>query len=267
VFGVPGFQASAGPYTPGARLHRLRPPRSPVTLAHDSVLALRLGPRYDLVTMRPWYRFCRFLCQWFGVLFFLIRVKGVRDVPDEGGVLLISNHQSFFDPVLATLVLHREGNYMARDSLFANPLFRWLIRSLNAFPVRRQTADVSAIKEMMRRLKDGKVVAAFPEGTRTPDGTIGRFLPGVPAVAVKARATIVPVLIDGAFQSWPRHRLLPRPAQVRVVYGRPIPPEQLRGRDPEELAEQVRQQLIRMQRELSPAPAVRWPEKRLADRL
>ncbi|UCG32141.1 MAG: 1-acyl-sn-glycerol-3-phosphate acyltransferase, partial [Phycisphaerales bacterium] len=103
--------------------------------------------------MRPYYRFCRFWCQWFCLLFFRVRVFGRQNIPDRGGVLLVCNHQSFFDPVLVTMALHREGNYMARDTLFRNPWFRVLIKSLNAFPIRRGAADVQAVKETMRRLK------------------------------------------------------------------------------------------------------------------
>ena len=128
--------------------------------------------------MRLYYRFCRFCCQWFCLLFFRARVYGQRNVPGKGGVLLVCNHQSFFDPVLVTMALKREGNYMARDTLFENLVFRRLITSLNAFPIRRSSADVGAVKETMRRLKDGKLVVTFPEGTRTRDGSIGRFLPG-----------------------------------------------------------------------------------------
>ena len=127
-------------------------------------------------------------------------------MPATGGVLLVSNHQSFVDPVLTTMALHREGNYMARDSLFSNPWFGRLIGYLNAFPVRRGTADLAAIKESMRRLRQGRVLLLFPEGTRTPNGRIQPLLPGMFAIAKKTGVPIVPVFVDGMFQAWPRHQ-------------------------------------------------------------
>src|SRR5262245_28199568 len=108
--------------------------------------------------MRPWYRFCRWLCHGVFLVFFRGRVYGRDNVPLEGGVLLACNHQSYLDPVLATLALPRECHYMARDTLFRNPQFRRMIESLNAFPVKRGTADIGAIKETLRRLKNGALV-------------------------------------------------------------------------------------------------------------
>ncbi len=200
--------------------------------------------------MRLYYRFCRFICQMGFLLYFRGRVFGLGHVPGRGGVLLVCNHQSYLDPVLATLALHREGNYMARDSLFAKRLFRVLIESLNAFPVRRASADVGAIKETMRRLRDGKVVVTFPEATRTRDGRIGRLHGGFASVAKRAGAWVVPVVIEGAFESWPRWRRLPAPHRIVVVYGEPIAPEAAAGMPPDELVQQVRDRLVTTQTEL-----------------
>lgn len=197
--------------------------------------------------MRLSYLFCRFLCQWATVLLLNARVFGLNRFPAKGGVLLVSNHQSFMDPVLVTMALHREGNYMARDTLFENPWFRWLIRFLNAFPIKRGTADMLAIKETMRRLKDGRVVVAFPEGTRTPDGRVGPMLGGLATLAKKCRAPIVPTLIDGVYQAWPRDRMLPGRGNVIVEYGRPIEPAEYANMSPDELTEEVRRRIVAMQ--------------------
>ncbi|HQL54766.1 MAG TPA: lysophospholipid acyltransferase family protein [Phycisphaerae bacterium] len=172
--------------------------------------------------MRKGYAVCRIIAQ--ALFTFLVRgrVFGTQHVPRAGGVLLVSNHQSFLDPVLATLAIPRECNYMARDTLFRQPQFRRLIEYLNAFPVKRNTADLGAIKETLRRLKAGKVVLTFPEGTRTVDGSIGPMHAGVVLLARKARVPIVPTLILGAFESWPRNAKLPHPRPVLVAYGPPL---------------------------------------------
>ncbi len=194
--------------------------------------------------MRPYYRFCRFFCQWFFLLFCRVRVFGREHVPGTGGILLVCNHQSFFDPVLVTMALYREGNYMARDTLFQNPLFRRFIKSLNAFPIRRNTADISAVKETLRRLKSGRVVVIFPEGTRTRDGSVAPFLPGPAAVALKARCAVVPVRIDGAFLSWPKNQALPSPAPIQIRYGPALTADQTKHYTAQELAQELRRRII-----------------------
>jgi len=197
--------------------------------------------------MRAYYRVCQFFCRWFCVLLLKVRVYGAGRVPRTGGLMLVSNHQSFLDPVLLGIALPRECTYMARESLFAHPLFRGLIRSLNAFPVRRNEADIGAIKESLRRLRDGAALVIFPEGTRTTDGRIGPMLPGLAAIARKARVPIVPVLIDGMFRAWPRTRAFPGPGDVVVHYGEPIMPEAYAGLSPGALMEEIRRRLVALQ--------------------
>ncbi len=192
----------------------------------------------------------RFLSQMVFFIFARLRVSGTGRVPVAGGVLLVSNHQSMLDPVLVTLALPRECHYMARDTLFANRWFRALIESLNAFPVKRDTADLGAIREILRRLRDGGLVVTFPEGTRTADGSIGPLRPGSMLVAQRARCTVVPAVIDGAFEAWPRTARLPHPRPIRVLYGAPIPPDQVAARSPEALASQVHESMVALQRRL-----------------
>lgn len=220
----------AGPATAAAPL----PPSVPLPAAHA-------GGRRRVV--RPYYRFMRLLAQGAFVLYFQGRAFGRENVPPTGGVLLACTHQSFFDPITATCALSREGNYMARDTLFLNPLFARLIGSLNAFPVKRGMGDVGAVKETLRRLKEGKMVVVFPEGTRTRDGSIGRINANSMAVAKKAGAAIVPTVIDGAFEAWPRTRLAPSPARVYVTYAPALLPEQMRSLSGEEIAAVVEERL------------------------
>lgn len=198
--------------------------------------------------MRPWYRFCRFACHALFILYFRGRVFGRPNVPLTGGVVLACNHQSYLDPLLATLGLQRECDYMARDTLFRNPYFRRLIESLNAFPIKRATADVGAIKETLRRLKKGRLVTTFPEATRTTDGGVGAMQPGIVLIARKARVPIVPTLILGAFESWPRHAKLPRPHPIIVAYARPLTPEQIKTLPAERCIELVRERILELSR-------------------
>ncbi len=166
--------------------------------------------------------------------------------PTSGGAVYICNHQSFLDPILMSFALARPMNYMARDTLF-NGAFAKVIRSLNAFPVRRGTADLKAMKEAMRRLKTGQQVVVFAEGTRTRDGRIGPFLPGVAMLSQRAAEWTVPVLIDGAYEAWPRTQKLPHPGEIIIRYGRPIHRDQARRLSAQEFVDRVRDELIDIQ--------------------
>ncbi len=217
-----------------------------------------------MLAMRWGFRFCRFICQLVGILLLRSRVFKLHRVPLQGGVLLVSNHQSYMDPLLATMAVHREGYYMARDSLFTNRWFGRLITYVNAFPVKRGTADLMAIKETMRRLREGKMVLAFPEGTRTLDGRVGPMLAGIATVGKKCGVPIVPTLIDGVFQAWPRRQLLPGVGNVIVEYGQPITPAEYASMTPEALTEELRRRIIAMQHDWHrrvPSRRLEWYEE------
>jgi 1-acyl-sn-glycerol-3-phosphate acyltransferase len=191
------------------------------------------------------WRFLRMLIRGTFVFVFSGRVFGQRYEPRSGGALLVSNHQSFFDPVLVGLPLRRETAFMARDSLFKGRFGR-LIRYLNAFPVRRSSADIGAIKDSLRRLKSGEMVVVFPEGTRTIDGGVAPMQPGISLLARRARVPIVPTLILGAYEAWPRHRKFPLPHPITVAYAEPLTAEQIAGLSDEACIEEVRRRIVEM---------------------
>jgi len=113
-----------------------------------------------------WYAFCKFWTQVLFSVFFRIRVHGQRNVPKTGPVILASTHQSFLDPMVVELGLSRPGHIMARDTLFTNKAFGALIRSLNAFPIERNSADLGAFREAIGRLREDKMLLLFPEAMR-----------------------------------------------------------------------------------------------------
>ena len=197
-----------------------------------------------------WYRFGRRVLQVSFSALWGVRVFDRRREPAEGGVLYICNHQSFLDPVLMSLALRRPISYMARDTLFRFPPFRWLIRSFNAFPVKRGTADTGALKEALRRLIAGGQVVVFAEGTRTRDARIGPLLPGVSLLIERGAEWTVPVVIDGAVECWPRWQALPLPGSIAVRYGRPIHKSEVAGLEPEELLGRIRREMIEMQADM-----------------
>jgi 1-acyl-sn-glycerol-3-phosphate acyltransferase len=196
-------------------------------------------------------------------LIWRVRVFDRHHEPADGPAVYICNHQSFLDPILMSFGLIRPMNYMARDSLFTVPLMGRVFRALNAFAVRRGSADLGAIKEAMRRLKEGGQVVVFAEGTRTTDGAIAPLLPGVAVLAQRCAKWTVPVVIDGAFECWPRTQALPSPGSIVVRYCEPISQAQARAMAPDELMDLVRRRMIEMQadmrRRVGRAP-IRYPD-------
>jgi 1-acyl-sn-glycerol-3-phosphate acyltransferase len=184
---------------------------------------------------RLWYKFMRMILQIIAVLMFQIRHSGQKNIPTEGSVLMVSNHQSHLDPPLVGMACGRHMNFVSRQSLFNFGPFGWIIYSLNAIPIDREGIGLSGIKESLKRLKRGEMLLIFPEGTRTPDGQIKPFRPGFTSLAVRSGAAILPVAIEGAYQCWPKNHTFPRPGKVRVHYGQPILPQDYKGMDEREL--------------------------------
>ena len=221
--------------------------------------SLRLPDTIDSSNL--FYFFIRWILRLSLPPFWRTRIYGRHNEPSEGGVVYISNHQSFLDPMLVGFSLIRPLSYMARSTLFDTPGLKQLITALYAFPVKRGKADTGALKEAMRRLKRGGQVLIFAEGTRTRDGRIAPFLPGVALLAQRAAKWIVPVVVDGAFEAWPRNRALPAPGDITVAFGEAIPQEDLREFKSAELVEHIRQIMIQMQadiRQQTEKPALKY---------
>lgn len=175
-----------------------------------------------------WWDFCALLCfLWLRIFYGLRRVHRER-VPRTGGLLVISNHQSFLDPMVnGVTVWDRQFTALARDSLFVGP-FGWLIRSVSTRPIRRDGGDLEAMKTAISELEAGRVVIIYPEGTRSPDGSLQEFKRGVLLLVKRARPTILPMGVDGTFEAWPRGRKLPRLfGKVVCTCGEPLSGEEL----------------------------------------
>jgi len=198
-------------------------------------------------TMR-WFRFARWICKVFCRLFFQIRVYGTENVPEQDSLVLVSNHQSFLDPIFCGIFLKRHLYFLARDTLFTNQFFGWLISSVNTIPVRRDEANLAAMKKVIAKLKEGNGVCLFPEATRTRDGKITPFKPGFGLLCRRGEAAVVPVVIDGAFECWPRHKKIFSPgSKILICYGKAITAEKVKKMNDRELAENLTDTLRRMQ--------------------
>jgi len=140
-------------------------------------------------------------------------------------VLLVANHQSFFDPpLIGGSLTTRDTDFLARGGLFKFKPFAWIISTLNATPIKQGAGDAGAMKETIKRLNENKAVLVFPEGSRTEDGTVQPFARGISVLLKRADCVVVPVGIAGVWDVWPRHKRFPRvfTRPVAVVYGEPL---------------------------------------------
>ncbi len=204
---------------------------------------------------RLWYQFLRWLIYATGILAYGVRYRGCENIPKTGAVLVVSNHQSHFDPPLVGAGCWRRMNYLARQTLFRFAPLGWLIRSLDAIPIDRDGLGLTGIKESLRRLKRGEMVLIFPEGTRTSNGEIAPFRPGFTVLAARSKAWILPVAIEGAYDAWPRSQQFPGPGRIHVLFGEPIPPEEVASRDERDLMAEVERRVRQCHATLREHPA------------
>jgi CMP/dCMP kinase len=193
-------------------------------------------PRNSLTWMetgafRLWHECFYTFCHLGMTLGFSLRIQGGHHLSAAGPALIIANHQSFLDPVIIGLVARRPLVYLARRTLFLNPFFTFLIRSLNAVPIDQEGIGKDGIRVILEQLQLGKPVVVFPEGGRTDDGKMQPLKPGIHLLIRRTQAPIIPVGIAGAFDAWPNTRLLPTPAPLfwpagkgtlAVVMGEPL---------------------------------------------
>ncbi len=194
--------------------------------------------KYSLLS-RIWYQSWRRFLQLVAVLAYRVRVSGYENIPMEGGVLVVSNHQSHLDPPLVGIACPRQMRFVARETLFKFKPFGWYLKSVGSIPIDRDGIGLSGIKAALKLLKNGEMVLIFPEGTRTSDGNIAPFRPGFTALAVRSKAAILPVAIEGAFQAFPRNRKWPKLGRIRVHFGKPIMPNEFASLDERELLAEV----------------------------
>jgi len=173
-----------------------------------------------------------------------IKVYGKENLPKTGGFILASNHVSNLDPVAVGVACPRALNYMAKDSLFNNSVASWALYKSNAFPLKRESADLSAIKEAIRRVNLGGGLLLFPEGTRAPDGSVHEPQAGVGFLAAKLNVPIIPAFVKGTYEALPRGAKFIRPKRISVYFGRQIHVE--RGLPYEQIASIVMDDVRRL---------------------
>ncbi len=173
----------------------------------------------EFVPPKLWQRSLYWTCSNFMyVLFRLIwrlDVEGRENLPETGGVLLASNHQSLVDPPLVGCCIRRHSFYFAKEELFHIPLLGWFLSQMNAFPVRRFQNDIGAFRKAQGLLKNGQVLVLFPEGGRSRPGEIRGAKRGVGMMAYLSSAPVIPVYVDNSAYFLQFRKL-------NVVFGTPV---------------------------------------------
>ncbi len=171
--------------------------------------------------------------------------------PRRGGLLVVANHQSFFDPPLLGVALPRVLCYTPRATLKKSALYRLITAGLDLEHVERDGRDLAATRRLIERLRRGDAVALFPEQTRSEDGCLNRMGAGFALLAKQAEVPVLPVLIDGAYDVWPRGQRRPSwSGRIRVRVGVPFSVVEM---DRNEAATRVERELIELGAHVRPS--------------
>jgi 1-acyl-sn-glycerol-3-phosphate acyltransferase len=189
--------------------------------------------------MRPALRFI-------GRAFWRVKHSGIENIPQEGGLVIAANHQTYLDPFLISIPIKRPLRFLAWNEVFGWPLIGKLLGLLGAWPLQLEGSDPAAIRRSLQWLREGGAVMIFPEGGRgKPDGSMARFKGGAVRIALEAGVPLLPVTIRGANHIWPVGRRFPGLGKIEIIY-HPIyrvaqdPDEETRDcarRESEQLAE------------------------------
>jgi 1-acyl-sn-glycerol-3-phosphate acyltransferase len=139
-------------------------------------------------------------------------------------VVLAPVHRSFADFSFAAFVTKRKIFFMAKDSLWKSRFLGWLLLTLGAFPVHRESADREAVRHAEEVLRRGEALVLFPEGTRQAGEHVGELLEGASFLAARTGAVIVPIGIGNSDAAMPKGRKIPKRLRIEVVVGEPIAP-------------------------------------------
>ena len=147
---------------------------------------------------------------------------GVENLPKTGGFILASNHLSYADPPAVGVNCKRRLNYMAKEELFSKPLIAWWLNSVGCIPVKRNSGDLSALREAIRRLRAGEGLLLFPQGTRIQGGRKLEPHSGIGFLAAKLGVPVIPACVIGTDKVLPRGTKFIKPAKVSVCFGKQI---------------------------------------------
>lgn len=155
-------------------------------------------------------------------VYFRGRIYGAENVPQQGPLVVVSNHASDFDPPILSSCMKRPVAFMAKEELFEIPILKKAIVLYGAYPVKRGMADRSAIRSALSYLEQGWATGVFLQGTRTADGRITEPKLGAALIAAKAKAPLLPVSLWGTSEISRKGSSVPRSVPLTVRIGEVI---------------------------------------------
>lgn len=164
-------------------------------------------------------------------------VKGFDNLPDAP-VILLSKHQSAWETIFYCWLMPRPLIFVFKKSLLLIPFFGWGLAMLRMIAIDRsrgREAMTQVIETGKQRLNDGQWVIMFPEGTRTPVGSQGKYKNGGAILAIGTETPVVPIAVNSG-DCWPRNAFIKKPGTIVVSIGTPISPQ---GLSANELMEKV----------------------------
>ncbi len=175
-----------------------------------------------------------------------VDIHGLDNIDPNRTYIFVANHQSWYDVLVLLGYLPNQFRWLAKKDLFRIPIFGWAMYSVGYIPVNRShpRAALKSLKRAALRVKQGKSIVIFPEGTRTPDGEVKSFRAGGFILAIEAQRPIVPISISGSYRVLPRSSLRVRSGDIKVAIGVPIDTSAYSMGQRGELMEKVRKAVV-----------------------
>jgi 1-acyl-sn-glycerol-3-phosphate acyltransferase len=174
-----------------------------------------------------------------------VQVSGLERLDPERSYVFAANHQSIYDIPIVFSALPYQLRIVAKESLGRIPFMGWHLHRAGHLLVDRKNPGADIVQKMARLVREGSSLIVFPEGTRSIDGTLGRFKKGSFLVALGAKLPVVPVTIEGSRHVMQKGRLMVRPGLVLLTVHDAVPTEGVRREEVAALADQVRAAVAR----------------------
>lgn len=160
----------------------------------------------------------------FTLILFRVKTYGQENIEKNKPYIMCANHTSNWDPPILYTATKREMYMMAKEELFKNKFIYWFAEKTNIFPVKRGKQDIESVKKSLKVLKEDKILAIFPEGTRNGIKKNGKIQNGPAYLAARTGVEIIPVRIEGNFKPF---------TKVKVYYGKPLDFSKYQSKKPE----------------------------------
>lgn len=199
-----------------------------------------LFPRGERTVYTVAVRWAKFMLWLAGVQ---VEVRGAENVLVGRSQIFMANHQSGFDILSLYAHIPTFFCWVAKKELFEVPVFGKALTRTGSIAIDRKNyiRAMRSIDEAAKKIKEGKSVMTFPEGTRSEDGHILPFKKGVFHLALKASVPIVPVTIIGSRQIMPKKSLRLHPGKIVLVIDKPIEVKEYSAEDVDALTNRVQE--------------------------